>query len=65
MHNNENGGITLVEDNNQETEDTAIHIPEAFLVEDIEEEVFIATPTLPWWKQKRTRILLGVVLAIL
>jgi len=40
---------------------------EAYLVEDIEEEdveVYIATPTLPWWKQRRTKILLGVVLAI-
>jgi len=48
----------------QEAEDTAIHIPEAFLVEDIDEEVFIATPTLPWWKQRRTKIFFGVVLAI-
>ena len=35
---------------------------EAYLVEDVEEEVFIATPTLPWWKQRRTKILLGAVL---
>jgi len=37
------------------------------LVEDIEEEeveVYMATPTLPWWKQRRTKILLGVVLVI-
>ena len=46
--------------------DTAeIHIPEAFLVEDVEEEVFIATPTLPWWKQRRTKILIGVVSILL
>jgi len=58
----EDGGIAVVED------DIAIHIPEAFLVEedryDDDGEVYIATPTLPWWKQKRTRILIGVVLAI-
>ena len=47
-----------------QAEDTDIHIPEAFLVEDVEEEVFIATPTLPWWSQPRTKILLGVVLII-
>ena len=40
---------------------SAIHIPEAFLVEDIEEEVFIATPTLPWWKQRRTKIFFGIM----
>jgi len=48
-------------------QDTEIHIPEAFLVEDGYDdngEVYIATPTLPWWKQKRTRILIGAVLAI-
>ena len=49
----------------QETEDIAIHIPEAFLVEDIDEEVFIATPTLPWWKQRRTKIFFGVVVLLL
>jgi len=49
----------------QEAGDTEIHIPEAFLVEDIEEEVYIATPTLPWWKQKRTRILISVVSILL
>jgi len=38
---------------------------EAYLVEEVEEEVYIATPTLPWWKQKRARILLGVVLLLL
>jgi hypothetical protein len=40
---------------------------EAYLVEDIEEEeveVYMATPTLPWWKQKRTKILLGVVIVL-
>ena len=40
---------------------------EAYLVEDLEEEeveVYMATPTLPWWKQRRTKILLGVVLVI-
>jgi len=52
----------------QEVGDTAIHIPDAFLVEDVEEEVYDATflePTLPWWKQRRTKILLGFVLVIL
>jgi len=38
---------------------------EAYLVEDIDEEVYIATPTLPWWKQRRTKILLGVILLLL
>jgi len=38
---------------------------EAYLVEEVEEEVYIATPTLPWWKQKRARILLGVALLLL
>ena len=40
---------------------------EAYLVEeeyDDDGEVYIATPTLPWWKQRRTKILLGVVLVI-
>ena len=45
--------------------DTAeIHIPEAFLVEDIEEEVFIATPALPWWKQRRVKIFFGVIIVL-
>jgi len=35
---------------------------EAYLVEEVEEEVYIATPTLPWWKQRRTKILLAAVL---
>jgi len=56
------GGITAVKD------DTAIHIPEAFLVEedryDDDGEVYIATPTLPWWKQKRIRILIGMVIVL-
>jgi len=39
-------------------------IPEAFLVEERDEEVFIATPTLPWWKQKKTRLLLFAVFVI-
>jgi len=50
---------------NLEAGDTAIHIPEAFLVEedayDDDGEVYIATPTLPWWKQKRTRILIVTI----
>jgi len=40
---------------------------EAYLVEDGGGEVYDATPlepTLPWWKQRRTKILLGVVLVI-
>ena len=44
--------------------ETDIHIPEAFLVEDIEEEVYIATPTLPWWKQRRVKIFFGVVIVL-
>ena len=61
LGNTADGGITAVED------DTAIHIPEAFLVEDGYDdngEVYIATPTLPWWKQKRTRILIGLVIVL-
>jgi len=42
-----------VEDNNDEDDDRSI------------EEVFIATPTLPWWKQRRTRIFFGVVVLLL
>ena len=47
-------------------------LPEAYLVEDVEEEVFIATPVVPWWKRplalkRRTKILFGglVVLALI
>ena len=38
---------------------------EAYLVEDVEEEVYMATPTLPWWKQRRTKILLCLVFFLL
>ena len=50
-----------------------IHIPVAWIVDDdnneedncrSEAEVYIATPTLPWWKQRRTKVLLGVVIVI-
>jgi len=47
--------------------DAEIHIPEAFLVEDIEEEVYDATPVepiIPWWKQRRAKIFFGVVAKI-
>jgi len=40
---------------------------EAYLVEERDEEVFIAThlePTLPWWKERRTKILLLMVFAV-
>jgi len=59
--NNENGRVTAVEDINS---DIAIHIPDAYVVEDVEEEVFIATPTLPWWKQRRTKIFISVVIVL-
>ena len=39
-------------------------IPEAFLVEDRDEEVISACPippNRPWWKQRRTQLLLGTV----
>ena len=46
-----------------------IHIPEAFLVDDIsvydERTIYDATPTLPWWKQKRMRVISGVVFILL
>ena len=46
-----------------------IHIPEAFLVDDIsvydERTIYDATPTLPWWKQTRTKFLLAFVLLLL
>ena len=46
-----------------------IHIPEAFLVDDIsvydERTIYEATPTLPWWKQKRVRLMVGVVFILL
>ena len=41
---------------------------EAYLVEDLEEEeveVYMATPTLPWWKQRRTKIFFGVVIVLI
>ena len=51
-----------------------IHIPIAWKVDDddneedydksVDEEVYIATPTIPWWKQGRFRILLGVVILL-
>ena len=45
-----------------------IHIPEAFLVDDIsvydERTIYDATPTLPWWKQRRTKIMLAVMLVV-
>ena len=40
---------------------------EAYLVDDGDGEVYDATPlepTLPWWKQRRTKILLGVVIVL-
>ena len=44
---------------------SGIHIPEAFLVEDSDDgEVVIAIPTLPWWKQRKTKIFLGVIIVI-
>ena len=42
-------------------------IPEAFLVEEGEQNVIIAEhldPTLPWWKQRRTKMLLVVLLIV-
>ena len=46
-----------------------IHIPEAFLVDDIsvydERTIYDATQTLPWWKQRRTKIFAGVVFILL
>ena len=41
-----------------------IHVHEDILIEEKGEEVFIANPTLPWWKQRRTKIILGVMLGI-
>lgn len=41
----------------------AIHIPEAFLVEEGEEgrgTVYDAIPAIPWWKQRKVKILLGI-----
>ena len=74
----EEGGI--VNDNEVSDEDegdnedvplgdrSTVHIPEAFLVDDIsvydERTLYDATPILPWWKQRRTRVLLGVMFVI-
>jgi len=52
---------------NQAAGDTDIHIPDAFLVEDRDEEVYDATPlepTLPWWKQRRAKIFFGVLIVL-
>ena len=53
------------EDSLEAEGNSAIFVPEATLVK--EEEVIIATtlePTMPWWKQLRTKILLFVVLLL-
>ena len=56
---------------NQVVGDTEIHIPEAFLVEDGDGEVYDATwvsildeADLRWWKQRRTKILFGVIIVL-
>lgn len=58
--------VIVIGDDDDGQED--IHIPEAedLLIEEKGEEVFIANPTLPWWKQRRTstKIVLGVMLGI-
>ena len=54
--------IVIGDDEGQED----IHVHEDLLIEEKGEEVFIANPTLPlpWWKQRRTKIILGVMLGI-
>ena len=55
---------------NNDQED--IHIPVAWKVDDdndedgnrSEGEVYIATPTLPWWKQRRAKIFFGLVIVL-
>ena len=51
--------IVIGDDEGQEDD---IHVHEDILIEEKGEEVFIANPTLPWWKQRRTKIVLGVCL---
>ena len=41
-----------------------IHVHEDLLIEEKGDEVFIANPTLPCWKQRHTKIVLGVMLGI-
>ena len=53
--------IVIGDDEGQEDD---IHVHEDILIEEKGEEVFIANPTLPWWKQRRTKIILGVMLGI-
>ena len=54
--------IVIGDDEGQED----IHVHEDLLIEEKGDEVFIANPTLtlPWWKQRRTKIVLGVMLGI-
>ena len=52
--------IVIGDDEGQED----IHVHEDLLIEEKGEEVFITNPTLPWWKQRRTKIMLGVMLGI-
>ena len=42
--------IVIGDDEGQEDD---IHVHEDILIEEKGEEVFIANPTLPWWKQRR------------
>ena len=39
-----------------------IHVHEDLLIEEKGDEVFIANPTLPCWKQRRMKIVLGGVM---
>jgi hypothetical protein len=53
--------------------DLVFHVPEATLVEDKDEEIYLATPieptpppepSRPWWKQRRIQCLLGAMFLI-
>lgn len=62
-------GVSFAQETiNNESADSPIHIPEAFLVEETgSDDVVIATvlkPRRPWWRQRRMQLLLGTVLSI-
>ena len=46
-----------------EAQDSLPNITEAYLVDD--GSVVIAKPKVPWWKQKRTKVLLGFILILI
>ena len=59
----EAANLAEMEGQTNETNDFLPSITEAYLVDD--GSVVIATPKVPWWKQRRTKILLGFVLILI